>query len=244
MKTLTTILFIFIFPICYGQTANKLKGIPKTIEESFIYLEQMFDDTTGYNFITLPENISTVKLHYGLGMWIRNNWGLWGNSQLQQCLHDSGFIHPDDMSAIILKAYHRHLNGKKLNLKEEAKKYKSYWNSVGGDGFSAGDRLLDLDSNTTAEDLLKYYPVGDTIIISVRAIKKRFFKTKSENINGIAIIKEHISTKIKVEIIKLDQKKDYILDNKQGDIIEEFPFWCSLIPPKGWSWTKLNNKMH
>ncbi len=116
--TITIILLIASF-LSYGQTKTELKGKPTTLIETFIYLDYIFDDTTKYGFMTLPEDISTSRLHFELGMWIRNNWGLWRNSELKNYFVDKGIVHPDNMSGIILTSYHRHLNNKPITWKDK-----------------------------------------------------------------------------------------------------------------------------
>lgn len=58
----------------------------------------------------ISEEEFTVNTHFGFGMWIRNNWNLWGGSRLSIYFNQKGIHHPDDMSGIILVSYHRHLN--------------------------------------------------------------------------------------------------------------------------------------
>ena len=56
--------------------------------------------------------------HHTLGMWIRNNFGLWFTPQespLVQWFWDRGLTHADDMSGIILSALYRHARGQELN---------------------------------------------------------------------------------------------------------------------------------
>ena len=47
-----------------------------------------------------------IGLHFGLGMWIRNNLGLWqGNSALMESIREhSPGIHPDDVSMVIIES--------------------------------------------------------------------------------------------------------------------------------------------
>ena len=54
-------------------------------------------------------------MHFGLGMGIRNTWGLWGDSRLAKYFKKHGIKHPDNMSGIILDAYVNHLKGKPTN---------------------------------------------------------------------------------------------------------------------------------
>ena len=50
-----------------------------------------------------------IELHFGLGMWIRNNFGLWqGNAALAQ---DAGTNEPDDIAGVIIEALWNRLRG-------------------------------------------------------------------------------------------------------------------------------------
>ena len=52
--------------------------------------------------ITQMSEGNLIDLHFGLGQWIRNNFGLWeGNPDLMQA---TGERDPDDASGLILKA--------------------------------------------------------------------------------------------------------------------------------------------
>ncbi len=90
--------------------ADSIDGvyIPKNIEECFIELNKLLK----------PKDIEQIKkeggglYHFGLGMWLRNNWGLWGGSRLQVYLKERGEWHPDDMSGTILDFYRDWLNDK------------------------------------------------------------------------------------------------------------------------------------
>ena len=65
--------------------------------------------------------------HFGLGMWLRNNWGLWRGSILQTYFAGLGLDHPDDMSGVILDSFWRSLNGKPLDLEAQVEHYVTYW---------------------------------------------------------------------------------------------------------------------
>lgn len=42
--------------------------------------------------------------HWGLGMYIRNEWGFWdGRTPLVHAFRDAGYRHPDDMSAALIQ---------------------------------------------------------------------------------------------------------------------------------------------
>ena len=59
-----------------------------------------------------------IRYHLDLGMWMRNNWGLWGGSRLHKYFRAKGISHPEDMSSVILFYYHDWLTDKKASWKE------------------------------------------------------------------------------------------------------------------------------
>jgi hypothetical protein len=68
-----------------------------------------------------------VGYHFGLGMWMRNNWELWGGSRLAQYFEKLGIHHPEDMSSIILEGYWCHLNAQPFHLDERVTYFQTYW---------------------------------------------------------------------------------------------------------------------
>lgn len=72
----------------------------------------------------LKDGKGMIEYHFGLGMWMRNNWGLWGGSRLQKYFTDRGTAHPDDMSSVVLFYYWHWLRGDKEKWKEWEKNPK------------------------------------------------------------------------------------------------------------------------
>jgi hypothetical protein len=68
--------------------------------------------------------------HFGLGMWMRNNWGLRKGGPLVKYFNELGIYHPDDMSSIIMSSYEAKLRGKNYDINEEVKEYKGYWEQM------------------------------------------------------------------------------------------------------------------
>lgn len=99
---------------------SKEEKIPKTKEECFTILDEMLSQEDKDSIAQMED---TIDLHFGLGMWIRNNW-IYPQSQedvekLLKQFDDSGdeddmplFIHPDDYSSMILDAYQDYLKTK------------------------------------------------------------------------------------------------------------------------------------
>lgn len=107
--------------------AEKINGvyIPKNLGESFPELNRLLSEIDQSEFKGFTKDEVLGKYHMGLGMWIRNNWGLWGGSRLQTYFLRRGITHPDEMSSIILDYYHDCLNGKKETWKEWERTHQS-----------------------------------------------------------------------------------------------------------------------
>lgn len=82
--------------------------IPSTIEEAIALLdEELTDEDKQY----ILKN-GALSVHHSLGMWIRNNWGLWENSELKDYYIKQGITHPDDMSNRIIQDFIKYLKSK------------------------------------------------------------------------------------------------------------------------------------
>nr|MBC8147401.1 hypothetical protein [Bacteroidota bacterium] len=107
---------------------NMKKGyIPKDLTDCITQLDKIMDEASKIWCRKHSEQYFSYKAHHGLGMWIRNNWKLWGSSRLSKYFNELGIYHPDDMSGIILKSYYRYLNSEEINLDEQIKYYQDFW---------------------------------------------------------------------------------------------------------------------
>ncbi len=128
------LIFFLLFPssILFSQNDNLSAKteiiIPATLNDSFRYLDSLFSDSTKLEIRSMQELEFSSSMHFGLGMWMRNNWGLWqGTSNLYHFFIKKGIWHADDMSGIILRSYYRHLTGKKIKLAHQFRKSKKYY---------------------------------------------------------------------------------------------------------------------
>ena len=126
---LTLIILLFSFLALNGQKVSKeeMKDKPINIEEAVIQLTKILSDTTQQKILSMTEYEFTVNSHFGLGLWIRNNWGLWQGGELAEDFNNKGIFHPDDMSGIILTCYYRQLQNQDWELDEQIKSYQNYW---------------------------------------------------------------------------------------------------------------------
>lgn len=108
------------------KTLNTNNEIPKDLEGCFKALNNLLTQDQIDEFKSLDES-DRALLHFGLGRWLRNTWGLWNGSRLKDYFNNLGILHADDMSGIILKCYQRHLMGEDLKMEEEVNFYKDYW---------------------------------------------------------------------------------------------------------------------
>lgn len=92
--------------------------IPINLGESFIELDKLVPEVQKNDMKALKDGKGMIAYHFGLGMWMRNNWGLWGGSRLQKYFIDKGKTHPDDMSSVVLFYYWHWLRGDKEKWKE------------------------------------------------------------------------------------------------------------------------------
>ena len=112
-----------------GQDYSKkeLNYVPKNLNEAIEQLQVVLHDSTKENILIMTEEDFVARSHFGLGMWIRNNWGLWKNNELANYFNSLGIYHPDDMSGIILTSYYRELQGQDWRVEEQVKYYQEYW---------------------------------------------------------------------------------------------------------------------
>ena len=101
--------------------------IPIDLNDCFKQLDGFWIDSIKTEVRNMTEDEFTSNAHFGIGLWMRNNWGLWGGSRLSKYFNTLGIFHPDDMSGTILTSYHRHLLGQDIKLEEQIEFYKNYW---------------------------------------------------------------------------------------------------------------------
>ena len=86
----------------------EIESIPTTIEEAMASLDaRMTDEDKAY-----IQKHGSISVHHTLGRWIRNEWGLWGDSGLKQLLAGKGIEHPDEMSDYIIQQFIEYLKNK------------------------------------------------------------------------------------------------------------------------------------
>lgn len=126
--------FETVFNLQYKKNIKKerLNGvyIPRDMEDAFIELERLSDPAGTQKFRNAPEEVVERKLHFGLGKWMIVNWNFYDGSRFSHYLKEMGVSHPDDMAQFTIVSWHRHLNGKELELAERARHYEEFRKSM------------------------------------------------------------------------------------------------------------------
>jgi len=140
MKLYLKIFFILVLGISCHASAQKDKKddlskkdsidgvyIPANLDDCIRHIDAMWSDSVKNEVMKMTEEEFISRAHFGFGLWMRNNWGLWAGSRLAVYFNGIGIFHPDDMSAIILTSYYRKLKGENIRLDEQVKYYQNYW---------------------------------------------------------------------------------------------------------------------
>lgn len=99
--------------------------IPRNIKECIVEFDKVYEEKSKETFKNMTEDKAVATAYgYGPGLWIRNNWGLWGGSRLQKYFIDLEITDPEAMSWIILTSYHRSINGKEIDFEKQLKERK------------------------------------------------------------------------------------------------------------------------
>jgi len=169
MRLFFAILFLLGSAFCYSQNDCKRRYnddyVPKNLNDAISYLDCKWSEKDKEEFKNKNEKDAVTELHFGTGLAIRNNWGLWKKSKnrLKLFFNLRGIYHPDDISSIILTSFHRHLNNKDIELSNQLKYYKEYWKKS-NKKYEEIQRILSEKLKKQFEE----YKIGDTVIIAFR----------------------------------------------------------------------------
>jgi hypothetical protein len=195
MKTLILISSLFLYLSVSGQKgATKISKakifadtvyVPIDLDDCLKQLDSIFADSLKTKIKLLTEDEFSGKYHFGLGMWMRNNWGLWKGSRLSKYFNSIGIYHPDDMTGIVFDSYHRQLTGNERKLNEQVKYYQNYWEKA---------KQNELNRKKTE---FANYNISDTVIFNykngfVSKAQEKKYDDDECNAKGIITEKQHI----------------------------------------------------
>lgn len=142
--------------------------VPKNLEDCHKELDRGLSRSAKHLLAADPNTLTTRQKdalfelgHFGLGMWMRNNWGLWQEGPLAKYFNELGIYHPDDMSGIIMESYIAKLRGEGYDIDGAISAYHRYWQQV-----KEPNNFIDPNTSglVTLVDSKSMYYRGDRVI--------------------------------------------------------------------------------
>ncbi len=124
-------IFVACALLCVFWLSGREKTrIPKDLDDAHRELGRLFSSAEIERIRAMPEERDMIEYHMGLGVYLRNEWGLWKGSRLSEYFNTLGIGHPDDISGIILDTFWCKLHDQPFRLQERTAYYQEYWRSV------------------------------------------------------------------------------------------------------------------
>jgi len=186
--------------------------IPIDLNGCIAQLDKIIPDSNKARIATMTEDQFSAGTHMNLGLWMRNNWGLWKGSQLSRFFNAKGIYHPDDMSGIILDSYYRYLIKKDIKLEEQIKYYQDYWEKVRGE-----------DLERQKKEFAGYH-IADTVLFNYRnGFSSKKQEDKYDNnlcvARGIITDRNEERFNIKVKLLDGCDKRGIVYYDSDGVLI-------------------------
>ena len=104
--------------------------VPVNLEEALKTLKEGL--TPDDNKEIKKDDFDAAKVHFTVGMMLRNEWSLWDKDSImvRWFKENYGIEHADDISGLILDCLVQDIRGKPRRDKELAKKYIDHWKKL------------------------------------------------------------------------------------------------------------------
>jgi hypothetical protein len=186
--------------------------IPKNLDDAINTLNKIYSDSVKLKITKLTEeDYVSGNYRFGIGLWMRNNWQLWGGSRLSKFFRDNKINHPESMSVVILESYYRYLKNEDIRFDEQIKDYVEWEEKSKINELEREKKELKEKKETFAE--LK---IGNVLEFNY----KYGFSNQSQEdkwmddiclAKGILIEKDEKNLKIKVKVIESCDKKGIVI---------------------------------
>ena len=233
---LLTFIFIIILTSCKSQPVKIL--LPENLDEAVLYFQQNWTKQQLEIFKIKDERKAITDLHFGAGMWVRNNW-IRGDRDtvFTNYFHSLGIFAPDDISSIVFTSLHRTLNKKNIDLDKQIEPYKKYWKEITDcnekkknmavttyNRFKIGDNIsifMPVDISDNYRNAVLYdcptiewtFDKKKDLLIKGKIIDKFFINDTSNVFFKVKIESLNNSkTEILMNTVKVGDKKDFSLD--------------------------------
>ena len=98
--------------------------IPADLDDAMATLDRVTSEEIKDRYAGQPEDFVVERLYFSFGRWLAVNWGLYDGSRFAVYLRRLGVDRPDGQKEFIMRAYHRHLNGREIDVRQLAESYK------------------------------------------------------------------------------------------------------------------------
>ena len=99
--------------------------VPRDLADAMRTLERLTSVESQEAYASRAEDEAVEKLWFSFGRWIATNWGFYDGSRFAAYLRRIGVDTPDGQKEFVMRAYHRHLNGRDLDVRQLAEDYKA-----------------------------------------------------------------------------------------------------------------------
>ncbi len=121
----------FLAVSCSTNTLHsKSTYIPTDLDDAHRELQRLLTAKEIQHIKTMHSQSGMIEYHMGLGLWLRNNWGLWHESRLARYFDQLGIYHADDMSGLILETFWCKLHDQPFKIEDRASESQEYWKSM------------------------------------------------------------------------------------------------------------------
>ncbi|MFC0605851.1 DUF6794 domain-containing protein [Winogradskyella pulchriflava] len=200
-------------------TTDSLRGhyIPKDLNDAINSLNKIYSDSLKVEITKLAEK-DYVYGNYrpGIGLWMRNNWQLWGGSRLSKFFRDNKIEHPESMSVVILESFYRSLKNEDIRFEEQIKEYVEWEEKAKANELEREKKELEEKKETFAE--LK---IGDVLEFNYNyefASQSQEDKWMDDTclVKGILMEKDAENLKINVKVIESCDRKGIVIYNNDN----------------------------
>jgi len=136
-----TLLFLLIGLAAYGQAQTELSPqeeferrtrqqtlgvhyIPSDLIDAMKTLDEITPEDSKEEYAMQTEDYVVERLFFSFGRWLAINWGMYDGSRFSRFMQNLGVDQPDGQKEFVMRAYHRHLNGKDLDVRDLVTRYK------------------------------------------------------------------------------------------------------------------------
>ena len=231
LRLLKLLIFIFIITLtsCKSQPAKII--LPKNLDEAVLYFQQTWAKPQLDSFKIKDESKAIADIHFGAGMWLRNNWVRGDrDTAFENYFHSLGIFAPDDISSIVFTSLHRTLSKKAIDLDKQIETYKKYWKEITDYNEKKKNiAVATYNRHKIGDNISIFMPVDisynyrNAVLYDCATIESTFDPKKDLLIKGKSIDKFFINDTsnvfFKVKIESLNNSKTEILMNpvKVGD---------------------------